>query len=330
MAVRAPYAAAPPGADLPPPERPRPRRTLALAVAVLVVGAVLLALALASRPSAPAPPPGIPIVAPTPGVVPAPGGTGAGAGAAASPAATAAGVGVGVGAGAGAGAAIVDTRPRTEQRLDLARFRRRSPTHVPARWVAGFYPLYDAAGRALGVNWLLIASIHRQETSFSTEPDTYHGLNSAGCCGGPMQFNVTNGPVTTWAQVSDAYRSAARPAGYPHPTAAHPSIYDDFDAIMGAARLLAADGATLALDGGAWQAAYGYYGHDATGVTYADQVLARAISWSQRGFCINCALDPSMVAAVDAAYGAPVLADLRAAAAARKQAAALKRSAKRP
>jgi hypothetical protein len=200
---------------------------------------------------------------------------------------------------------------------------------VPAGWVAGFYRLYDVAGRTFGVNWLLIASVHRQETSFSTERDTYHGLNFAGCCGGPMQFNVTNGPLTTWARVSDAYRSARRPAGYPHPTARHPSIYDDFDAIMAAAQLLSTDGATLALDGGAWQAAYAYYGHDATGVTYADQVIARAITWSQRGFCINCGLDPAMVAAVHAAYGAPVLAALEAAAAARRAAEAAKRAAAR-
>ena len=71
-------------------------------------------------------------------------------------------------------------------------------------------------------------------------------------------------------------------------TAAHPSIYDDFDAIMAAAHLLSADGAGYALDGSAWAAAYDYYGHDATGVIYADQVLARAIGWSQHGFCINC------------------------------------------
>ncbi|MEA2299452.1 MAG: hypothetical protein QOF77_2388, partial [Solirubrobacteraceae bacterium] len=190
-------------------------------------------------------------------------------------------------------------------------------------------PLYDVAGRAFGVNWLLIASVHRQETSFSTEPDTYHGLNFVHCCGGPMQFNVTNGPLTTWAQVDDAYRAAARPPGYPHPTAAHPSIYDDFDAIMAATKLLAADGAGPALDGAAWDAAYGYYGHDATGVTYADQVLARAISWSQGGFCINCALDPAMVDAVDAAYGAPVLAALQAEAAAKRAAAAAAAAARR-
>ncbi len=93
---------------------------------------------------------------------------------------------------------------------------------------------------------------------------------------------------------------------------------------MAAAHLLSVDGAALALEGAAWNAAYDYYGHDATGVTYADQVLARAISWSQRGFCINCGVDQEMVLAVHAAYGAPVLAALTAEEAAR--AAASKRS----
>jgi hypothetical protein len=292
----------------PPPDRPRPVRALALALGLLALGAVALVVALAGRPPAPAgSPPPLRIVA-----------------AATPPPAAPAAAGPG---GPGPAAPIVDARPRAAQRRDLARFHRRAPTHVPARWVAGFYPLYDEAGRTFAVNWLLIASVHRQETSFSTEPDTYHGLNYARCCGGPMQFNVTDGPPTTWARVSEAYRAAGRPAGYPHPTVRHPSIYDDFDAIMAAARLLAADGASTALDGGAWQAAYGYYGHDATGVTYADQVLARAISWSQAGFCINCGLDPAMVAAVHAAYGAPVLAELEAAAAAKRAAARARKQA---
>ena len=57
----------------------------------------------------------------------------------------------------------------------------------------GFYPIYATAQSTFGVNWLLLASIHRQESAFSTAPGTYHGLNFAHCCGGPMQFNVTNG-----------------------------------------------------------------------------------------------------------------------------------------
>jgi hypothetical protein len=207
-------------------------------------------------------------------------------------------------------AAIVADSSAAQQTRAFARLEESLQTPVSASWMAGFYPIYSVAQSTFGVNWLLIASIHQQESAFSTAPSTYHGLNFAHCCGGPMQFNVTNGPVSTWDLVSDSYRYGRRPAAYDHPTARHPSIYDDFDAIMAAAHLLSADGATLALDGGTWGAAYDYYGHDATGVAYADQVLARAIGWSQHGFCVGCAAEPAMVAAVHAAYGAPVLAAL--------------------
>ena len=183
-----------------------------------------------------------------------------------------------------------------QQSLDAARFIDQTEAHISRRWMEGFYPIYAVAQRTFGVNWLLIASIHRQESAFSTAPTTYHGLNFAGCCGGPMQFNVTNGRAghrirSTWDLVSDSYIYGQRPSIYDHMTAKHPSIYDDFDAIMAAAHLLSADGAEFALNGSAWDAAYDYYGHDATGVTYADQVLARAIGWSQHGFCINCGVE---------------------------------------
>jgi hypothetical protein len=207
-------------------------------------------------------------------------------------------------------AAIVAQPSAAQQSRAFARLESPLQTPISTRWIEGFYPIYSVAQSTFGVNWLLIASIHEQESAFSTAPSTYHGLNFAGCCGGPMQFNVTNGRMSTWDLVSDSYRYGRRPAAYDHPTARHPSIYDDFDAIMGAAHLLSSDGATLALDGGAWDAAYDYYGHDANGVAYADQVLARAIGWSQHGFCVNCGLEPAMVAAVHAAYGAPVLAAL--------------------
>ena len=208
---------------------------------------------------------------------------------------------------------IVAQPTSAQQQLDAARFVDGTETHIFKRWMEGFYPIYSVAQKTFGVNWLLIASIHKQESAFSTAPGTYKGLNFAGCCGGPMQFNVTNGPVTTWQLVSNSYIYGKRPASYDHMTATHPSIYDDFDSIMAAAHLLSADGAEFALDGAAWDAAYDYYGHDATGVTYADQVLARAIGWSQHGFCINCGIEPALVEAVQAAYGAPVLAALTAA-----------------
>jgi len=229
--------------------------------------------------------------------------------------------------GASGRAAIVGQHSRAEQANDEQRFVDQTQTHIPTRWMEGFYPIYAVAQRTFGVNWLMIASVHRQESAFSTAHGTYHGLNFAHCCGGPMQFNVTNGPISTWRLVEDSYIYGARPASYDHMTPLHPSLYDDFDSIMAAAHLLSVDGAALALEGSAWNAAYDYYGHDATGVTYADQVLARAISWSQHGFCINCGVDQEMVLAVHAAYGAPVLAALSAEEAARRAAATRSRRA---
>jgi len=212
-------------------------------------------------------------------------------------------------------AAIVASPSTAQQREDARGIVDPTQVHISRRWMEGFYPIYATAQSTFGVNWLLIASIHRQESAFSTAPGIYHGLNFAHCCGGPMQFNVTNGGTgtpSTWSLVADSFRYGKRPARYDHRTSMHPSIYDDFDAIMAAAHLLSADGAEYALDGSAWWAAYDYYGHDATGVAYADEVLARAIAWSQHGFCINCGVEASMVQAVYGAYGAPVLAALEA------------------
>ena len=297
-------------ANVPAPPRERAAWLLAGALAVLGIAALVAALLFGARSDSPArayAPPAVPVVATTP-----------------TPSAAAA---ASVLASAthsrdaqprsGAGAAIVARPTSREQQLDSARFVDQTQTHIPARWMEGFYPIYATAQHTFGVNWLLIASIHRQESAFSTARGTYHGLNFAGCCGGPMQFNVTNGPVTTWRLVSDSYRYGRRPPAYDHVTAEHPSIYDDFDSVMAAAHLLSANGAGYELDGAAWAAAYSYYGHDATGVTYADQVLARAIGWSQQGFCINCGIDAALVDAVHAAYGAPVLAALVKASAAR-------------
>ena len=206
--------------------------------------------------------------------------------------------------------AIVAHPSAGQQRADAGGLLGATEAHISRRWMEGFYPIYATAQRTFGVNWLLIASIHRQESAFSTAPGTYVGLNFAHCCGGPMQFNVRNGGAgvpSTWDLVADSYLYGTRPARYDHMTATHPSIYDDFDAIMAAAHLLSADGAGYALEDSAWWAAYDYYGHDATGVGYADEVLARAIGWSQHGFCVNCGVEAGMVQAVYAAYGAPVL-----------------------
>jgi hypothetical protein len=286
-----------PGVQIPTP--PSERRAWALAGALVVLGAGVLAAVLSgvvgqSGHAPGAQPPAVVTVATTP--VPA-------------PASSAAAVATARRALARAPLAAGPVTARQSRELASYVTQTDTQTHIDASWMAGFYPIYAEAQRTFAVNWLLLASIHRQESAFSTAAGIYHGLNFAGCCGGPMQFNVTNGGAgtpSTWALVSDSYRYGRRPAAYDHETARHPSIYDDFDAIMAAARLLSADGATMALNEGAWDAAYDYYGHDEAGVTYADEVLARAIGWSQHGWCINCGIDPALLSAVHAAYGAPV------------------------
>jgi hypothetical protein len=279
-----------------PPSPPSERGAWLLACSIGAVGLAVLVAVLSGvvgHTSATVAPPPVLVSAATP--VPALG----------SPAAD-------VGVSARAHAAIVASPSPEQQRAQAKSLVGATRTHISRAWMEGFYPIYATAQSTFGVNWLLLASIHKQESAFSTAPGVYHGLNFAHCCGGPMQFNVTNGPVTTWDLVADSYTYGKRPAHYDHMTAAHPSIYDDFDAIMAAAHLLSADGAEYALDESAWDAAYDYYGHDATGVSYADEVLARAIGWSQHGFCINCGVEARMVEAVQAAYGAPVLAALEA------------------
>jgi hypothetical protein len=207
-------------------------------------------------------------------------------------------------------APVAATPAATSQPRAIAQFARNSRAHVRAEWVAGFYPLYDIAAKTFGVNWMLLASVHKQESAFSTSEGIYRGLNFARCCAGPMQFNVTNGKTSTWDRYRDAFRAAARPATYNHQTSRHPSVYDDFDAIMAAARLLRDSGAGARLDARAWSAAYDYYGHDLTGTQYADQVLARALGWGINGFCINCEADGSILGRVSGAWGGPVRAAL--------------------
>jgi hypothetical protein len=291
-----------PFAHLPTPPSELRAWLLACSIGLAGIGVLVAVLAGAfGQTSAPTPPPVV-VAAPTP----VPGPT-----AAASALAGAARPGLsGKAGGAAQPSRAATARPSSRRALAEARSIAATKSHIAGRWLEGFYPIYTTAQRTFGVNWLLLASIHMQETAFSTAPSTYRGLNFANCCGGPMQFNVTNGPVTTWDLVSDSYVYGRRPAAYDHATSTHPSIYDDFDAIMAAAHLLSADGAGYALDGSAWDAAYAYYGHDATGVVYADQVLARAIAWSQHGFCINCGVDAGMIEAVHGAYGAPVIAAL--------------------
>src|SRR4051812_16523014 len=90
---------------------------------------------------------------------------------------------------------------------------------VPDGIPAAFVPVYREAARVFGVDWLVLASVHAQETGYSEHSTTYRGLNAAGCCGGPFQMNVTNRPPSTRARVPDAYPLRQRPPGDPPPPA---------------------------------------------------------------------------------------------------------------
>jgi hypothetical protein len=99
--------------------------------------------------------------------------------------------------------------------------------------------LYQQAGRRYGVPWTILAGIGKIESDHgrSSAPGVRSGVNRFGCCAGPMQFNLTNGPPSTW----DAYGRGGSP-------------YKPEHAIPAAARLLVANGAKHNMD----RALYGY------------------------------------------------------------------------
>ena len=80
--------------------------------------------------------------------------------------------------------------------------------------------------------WAVLAGIGKIESDHgrSRAPGVRSGVNRFGCCAGPMQFNLRNGPPSTW----DAY--------------GHGSPYRAGNAIPAARRLLIANNAKRSLD----------------------------------------------------------------------------------
>ena len=66
------------------------------------------------------------------------------------------------------------------------------PTVAPSGIPQAYLAVYREPARVFGLDWLVLAAVHEQETGFSSDPATYDGLNAAGCCAGPFQLNVTN------------------------------------------------------------------------------------------------------------------------------------------
>ena len=128
-----------------------------------------------------------------------------------------------------------------------------------------YLTLYRQAGTRYDVPWPVLAGIGAIETDHgrSRAPGVRAGVNSYGCCAGPMQFNLRNGPPSTWQRYGvDGNRDGMR------------DIYDPADAIASAAGylrvLLRNAGGNLS------QAVFGYNHSQA----YVNNVLARARAYA--------------------------------------------------
>jgi hypothetical protein len=134
---------------------------------------------------------------------------------------------------------------------------------IPARYLA----LYQQAGAAYRVPWTVLAAIGAIESDHgrSRAPGVQSGVNAFGCCAGPMQFNVRNGPPSTW----QSNRVDADHDGDMDP-------YDAADAIASAAHYLRA---LLEQSGHDLAAAIRGYNHSNA---YVNDVLDRARAYSSQ------------------------------------------------
>ena len=124
---------------------------------------------------------------------------------------------------------------------------------------ADYLELYMSSAKTCpGLPWGVLAGIGKVETDHgrSRAPGVLSGVNAFGCCAGPMQFNVRNGPPSTW----DHYGRGG-------------NVYDPRDAIPAAARLLCANGARGGRD---LRGAVHAYNHS---WAYVGQILALTRSY---------------------------------------------------
>ncbi len=151
------------------------------------------------------------------------------------------------------------TRPAARGASSAPPPSRAARAQIPADYLA----LYRASARSCpGLPWGVLAGIGKVETNHgrSGAPGVRSGVNAFGCCAGPMQFNVRNGPPSTW----DHYGAGG-------------NVYDPRAAIPAAARLLCANGARGGRDLHGAVYAYNHAGW------YVDQVLALARAYQAGG-----------------------------------------------
>jgi Transglycosylase SLT domain len=96
---------------------------------------------------------------------------------------------------------------------------------IPVSYLAA----YRQAGARYAIPWQVLAGIGAVETDHgrSPAPGVHSGVNRYGCCAGPMQFSITDGPPSSWAR----YRVDADHDGVA-------DVYDPDDAINAAGNYL--------------------------------------------------------------------------------------------
>src|SRR3954468_12080459 len=154
----------------------------------------------------------------------------------------------------------------------------------------GYLTAYRAAGSQFGVPWQTLAAIGAIESDHgrSRAPGVQSGVNAVGCCAGPMQFNLRDGPPSTW----QTYRVDGDADGRTDP-------YDPPDAIASAGRYLHA--LLEHANGDLSRAVYGYNRSSA----YVADVLARARAYAGERDALaapagaDCATGPSATGPAD-------------------------------
>jgi hypothetical protein len=129
---------------------------------------------------------------------------------------------------------------------------------IPSDYLA----LYQQAAASYGLDWTIVAAIGALESDHgrSPAPGVAAGRNNIGCCAGPMQFNLSDGPPSSWQRYAvDGDHNGTS------------NVYDPADAIPTAARFLRAHGAPADYAGALF--AYNHAGW------YVDAVLRQAAAY---------------------------------------------------
>ncbi len=141
---------------------------------------------------------------------------------------------------------------------------------IPAELV----PLYRAAGARFRVPWSVLAAIGKVESDHGRSPEQgiHSGVNSYGCCAGPMQFSIPPA-YDTWGDYGvDGNGDGVK------------DVYDPADAIPAAANLLAANDARTSLSSAIYRYNHAWW--------YVQRVLELAKAY-EAGASLPAPIDPA-------------------------------------